>query len=335
MSLQERRISAFIPSVGKRLNGILCGIYKSTLTKTKVAPQQQLMVVDQGFPILKSCLEIGIIHSTLYVDMAYGSNNEIRILEASRPETWEHVPQNVGVYASRDFEYDGVYFPKWTAGRVSVFTSPNMVRVLWEHSILGDRWIGLDHEKFSNLAYWEVPSEYLEFGTIDLRLGKVTHAWGPNKVPPASFKKKFQVGDMVTYVSPRSHRIVGNDGHSHTMGYGTILKVIVANRGATGVTLIGNCQSEIIGANAQLDSNLLAPFLFPWFPEGEKVRVTKEVMFQKRSLQDQIGIVLSSTDQDGDVGIQFQEDIGAGSLDGLGPDGRCLFVPSKALEISG
>jgi hypothetical protein len=59
-------------------------------------------------------------------------------------------------------------------------------------------------------------------------------------------------------------------------------------------------------------------------------------MFKKKNLQRSRGKVILATDFEGDVGIQFLEDIGAGSLDGIGKEGRCLYIPVESVEkVSG
>jgi len=76
----------------------------------------------------------------------------------------------------------------------------------------------------------------------------------------------------------------------------------------------------------------LKPFEHAWFDKGDKISVSKEVNFRKRNLKGLQGKVLLPTDADGDVGVEFKVDLGAGTLDGIGADGRCLFIPAASLE---
>jgi hypothetical protein len=335
MLLQGRRINAFIPQIGVRRNGILGAIHGDPKTKRK----QWWMVADQRSEDFGSFPEIGIKNSTIFVDRSYGSDNDIQFMDESSASTWANVPINVGVYTTRLFEYDGVLFPPGMVGRVVCFTSSVTIRALWRFPTLSDmpERIPAD-KKFPHLNGWQVPSEHVSIGTVNLLSGQVINDWKSDVTVSAPSKPKFCIGDIVTYVATRPYQIqvVGKDYHVPpiNMTRGTILTVEGVLTSFINATVVGNCRNRMIGSSVTLDTRLLDLFPFPWFPKGKKVRVTWELMFQKRSLQDQIGVVLSSTDQDGDVGVQFPEDIGAGSLDGLGPDGRCLFVPSKALEIS-
>ena len=43
-------------------------------------------------------------------------------------------------------------------------------------------------------------------------------------------------------------------------------------------------------------------------------------------------VVVLPLDQDGEIGLQFEEDINAGSLDGYGQDKRCLYIHHSAIE---
>ncbi|HJS82602.1 MAG TPA: hypothetical protein VJ742_07170, partial [Nitrososphaera sp.] len=95
---------------------------------------------------------------------------------------------------------------------------------------------------------------------------------------------------------------------------------------------------EIIGAGSSRAHQLnvpraaLSPAPEPWFMPEEKVEVSLPVIFRKKQLQGLRGKIVLYPDREGDVGVEFSEDLGAGSLDGLGTDGRCLFIPAKALK---
>lgn len=47
-----------------------------------------------------------------------------------------------------------------------------------------------------------------------------------------------------------------------------------------------------------------------------------------------IGKVILSTDAEGDVGIEFEEDLGAGSLDGIGKEGHCIYIEASLVKSS-
>ena len=66
----------------------------------------------------------------------------------------------------------------------------------------------------------------------------------------------------------------------------------------------------------------------------QEVEITAEINFKKRSLKGMVGEVILSTDRDGDVGIELKEDINAGSLDGVGKGGHCIYIEASLVKIS-
>jgi hypothetical protein len=93
---------------------------------------------------------------------------------------------------------------------------------------------------------------------------------------------------------------------------------------------------ETLGMGVKIRTQDVMPFEGSFFSSGEEVEVVAEVVFRKKSLQGRRGRVILPTDADGDVGVEFPEDIGAGSLDGVGEEGRCLYIPADAVkEASG
>lgn len=322
------RIEAYISDVGERITGTICGSYKNPALGVK----QEVMVTDKkdmGFQALPS---IGLEHQTVFVDSSVKSENQIVLLDAHTPASWAKTCKSVGVYAVHDFEFDQVFFPMGTVGRVSHFVGNSRISVLWNNANLSEGGGGGSRE-FPFLRCWEVPSEHLAFGLVDLSNGYIINPWGPAVNVPA--KPKFQKEDVVSYISPRAARVAGEDGRSYSIVRGTVLTVLGVNRNSVTLAVAGNCQEKMVGTTLMADASSLALLPFPWIPKGATVRIKEEVVFRKKSLQHQTGVVLSPTDPDGDVGVQFPDDIGAGSLDGLGKDGRCLFVPARALEISG
>lgn len=93
-------------------------------------------------------------------------------------------------------------------------------------------------------------------------------------------------------------------------------------------------QGNLAGSRVRWDPTLsLHECPHPWIAAGTRVRIRDpELTFRKHPLHEREGIVKIGTDADGDVGVEFAEDLGAGSLDGAGKDGHCLFVPARYLE---
>lgn len=322
------RVSAFIPQSGERVIGTICGPYRNP----KVGGRQWLLVTDQKSSEYQDLPDIGIPYSTVFIDVNNGSRNEVELLDSRDSDIWLTVQPQVGVYTVEDFEFDEVHFPAGTVGRVVRFAEASRIEVMWNLPTIPST---PRDKKYSYLRPWEIPVKYIAFGTVDLGEGRLLTSWAGGAPPAVDSKPKFKVGDTVAYMSSRALRVAGKDDRTYAVVKGTILTVTGTDRGLVTATVIGNCQDKVLGAHLRTDTASVMPFSFVWIPEGKKVRVTKEIMFRKKSLQDKVGVVLSSTDQDGDVGVQFSEDIGAGSLDGLGHDGRCLFIPAQALEVSG
>lgn len=317
------RISAYIPASSERVTGTIRGFYNNP----RLGRMQWLMIPDKRSLSFEDFPEVGLGHSTVFVSTETGSENEVLELDPSLDSSWTGVPQQVGVYTTRNFSHDGVVFPIGTVGRVVRFLKYPLVGVMWNNPAIPSR----AAERF---RLWEVPTGYFSFGFVDLPGGKVISAWSGTAPSPSALKSNFKVGDVVTYVFAKPFPVTGRAARTRSMVRGTVLVVDGIDGAMTTATIIGNCQEQIIGVGVKIGSSALSLFPFTWIGEDKKVRVMEEVTFRKKSLRDQIGLVLSSTDQDGDVGVQFLEDIGAGSLDGLGQDGKCLFIPSKALEIS-
>ena len=65
---------------------------------------------------------------------------------------------------------------------------------------------------------------------------------------------------------------------------------------------------------------------------GSKVEITTSLPFRKRDLKGLQAKVILPLDQDDELGLEFLEEIGAGSLDGYGKDKKCLYVHRKHIE---
>lgn len=65
---------------------------------------------------------------------------------------------------------------------------------------------------------------------------------------------------------------------------------------------------------------------------GTKVKIKASLRFKRLDLQGRHGKILFAPDLYNDVGVEFEENLGAGSLDGAGRHGHCLFIPGNLLE---
>jgi len=321
------RVRCVIPAIGSRIVGTICGQYKNP----KTGELGTVLAVDKRSGLFQSYPHLHLSAGTIFVENYIGSLDGMEVLDPSDSNTWSTVPLEIGVHVRESFEHDGVAFPQGTVGRVRNL-SGGLCSALWNLDV-----ISRDYDrKYPYLKPWNVPAKYLSFGTVDLEGRSVIVNWGDVFGTDSPLTgTKFKAGDVVTYTSSRSLKMTGKDERTYAMVKGTVLIVVDAERGRIHAALVGSCSSKLVGSIVQIDSASIAPFPFLWIPEGKRVRVSQEINFRKKPLQSQIGVVVTPTDQDGDVGVQFYEDIGAGSLDGLGQDGRCLFIPARALEISG
>jgi hypothetical protein len=74
------------------------------------------------------------------------------------------------------------------------------------------------------------------------------------------------------------------------------------------------------------------PFTGAFVERNSRVQVIEDVFWKKKSLRNKRGLVVLPTDEDGDIGVQFDDPIDAGSLDGAGTEGCCLYLPATAVE---
>lgn len=180
-------------------------------------------------------------------------------------------------------------------------------------------------------ARWEhcmrVPMAKLEWCTVSAGDGSFRSRW--SQVPQGNLKG----GDYVMYNHHHPCQINLNVG-IRLISKGTILQV-VANEGPyVLVKLAGGCALDEIGAKAQVDPATITPLEEPFIPRSATVEIVADLKFKKGNLKGQRALVLLPNDMDGDIGIQFKEDVGGGSLDGIGESGKCLYVPASAVKVS-
>lgn len=142
----------------------------------------------------------------------------------------------------------------------------------------------------------------------------------------------FRVGDILYYTAQSPYRF---------NSYGSIVRGTVLRTARdfydkpeynSIVAVVGSGSGMSKEVQFTIQRKHLAPFPHTWIDRGKKVRVISPVNFRKVNLSGFRGKVVSGTDIDGDVGVEFEVDVpGAGSLDGAGKDGRCLFIPAASL----
>lgn len=269
------------------------------------------------------------------------SNTIVPIVNQRAAETWEGVPEHIGVAIRRPVDVDGVQFLGGEVGRLVHGYSdlmPPSQRILVHWLTPPERKKAFrSFESETGITYrtcWSVPSGELRFCFFDTNTKNVLKLWNaaPLGLPEKSLA--YEKGAHVIY--NHGHAIkVERDGRRYALGKGTIFEVQQLDnaRGHLLCGVVGGCAPEMEGYEVRVNPNSVNPFPFLWVSPGAVVEVTEEVKFKKENLQGRRGLVLLPTDGDGDVGVEFKDDIGAGSLDGVGADGHCLYLPATAVKI--
>jgi hypothetical protein len=177
---------------------------------------------------------------------------------------------------------------------------------------------------------FHVPKDNLRWCRFDPGTNTVSRTWYTTHMPHAA-------GDILVYWSDKPYMISGSR-RGYPITRGVLLRHVSndpENRGLI-VTPLSGMPSEWIGMKVKIPKNSVRKFEEPFIDVGEEVEIVAEVMFKKKNLQRSRGTVILATDFEGDIGIQFPEDIGAGSLDGIGKEGRCLYIPAESVaKVSG
>ena len=176
---------------------------------------------------------------------------------------------------------------------------------------------------------YQVPQDMLSFGRRS-GSGKVLAIWPSSETK--SEKIKFQVGEYVRVTVAEPQRISNGERH-YRISPGTIAKYLGAtDRNTSQVALAGGCDPSVFGLAINVSTPGLEKLEEEFLAQGAEVEIAATLDFRKRDLKGLRAVVLLPLDQDGEIGLQFQEDIGAGSLDGHGPDKRCLYIHHSAVK---
>lgn len=246
---------------------------------------------------------------------------------------YKAVAPTLGVHLPNGGKVNLVSFAPLDVGRIVGFVKESnglpSVHVSWmnKRSQYFSRQALAYHGELVENCY-PVPISMLNLCAVEPETWTIRHSFGKLGPRIAGLKK----GEILVYTGNRSLR---RNVERETLSSGTIVRVSMDDgQDYFSGTLLGGCIPEMVGSDVRVDRRLVAPFEHKWISQGETVTVTAEVNFRKKPLQGAQGYVLLATDIDGDVGVEFSEDIGAGSLDGEGKDGHCLYLPASVLKIS-
>lgn len=235
----------------------------------------------------------------------------------TREAAYEGLPEHIGLFNPEPFDQDNVHFPRHSVGRIITMAAES-VTCVWKNV------------KELKGQPFRVAKDSLRWCRFNPETNTVSRTWYTAQMPHSP-------GDILVYWSDKPHMISGSR-RGYPITRGVLLRHVShdpENRGLI-VTALSGMPEEYIGVKVKIPKNSVRKFEEPFIDVGEEVEIVAEVMFKKQNLQRSRGTVILATDFEGDIGIQFPEDIGAGSLDGIGKEGRCLYIPAGSVEkVSG
>ena len=218
--------------------------------------------------------------------------------------------------AVRNFLFEGRSFSKGDRGRVvdmKLLDGGFRVQVDWQ----------------SQRHWWVPGAGNLSFGPVDTSLTFQPREGDVHSEPLQTYKK----GDTFSLSTPNSGWKTRSllDGSICMLRTGTIVQALT-DGASTNFVILSQPGNHVIEPISHVLR--MTPFPHRFFRVGETVRVSESVSYRQRNLQGLSGTVLLCTDQDGDVGVEFSQDLKAGTLDGIGETGRCLYVPARTLCVA-
>ncbi len=246
-------------------------------------------------------------------------------------DAYDTVPDHIGIVTVQEFFHDDVTFNRYSTGRLVQINAGGTALISWYKKKNGRFANTLVKRSNGKVVAWEncynVPTEYLNWCRLSSSTS-VEVVWPGRFLPQAP---KFNVRDYIVYTAERSLKVGGPDGHYFAIAKGAILQI--TGQDSQGVHyLVRTVSSCRKGLETQLTSDAFVLLKASYLPGGTPVEVTAHLEFKKRDLQGQKGVIVLPTDADGDVGVEFNEDIGAGSLDGHGKSRHCLYVPADSVQ---
>jgi hypothetical protein len=245
---------------------------------------------------------------------------------------WELVPKHIGVAVRKGFMQDDVKIPTGATGRIlsDMSRDHGTVSVSWNFSNPNFSSSIVAGEERHNV--WEVPSSKVNLCTLSG--GEAKTLW-PTGLGEAV---EHKVGDLCK-VSARSVSFCDDQDHEHVVPGGTVVELLEysGDRYKTWYCrIIGGCSDSLVGQTLKIRSTHMKTHPKPesFYRPGQTVEIVAEIDFRKKPLQGMKGKVILSTDAEGDVGIEFKEDIGAGSLDGIGREGHCIYIEASLVKSS-
>jgi len=267
----------------------------------------------------------------------------VRILEDQATfKAFKPVPGHVGVVVMEDTKVDSIIFKAGQTGRIVMQPNGAEARVMvsWNFSdrhfydgARTDEAYNQDMPRGDYPTCYNVPRSMLALCRLDNK-NRVLVIW-PNSgehQDESSWKK----GDFLRMLIAEPQRVT-NGERNFRISPGTIMKYQgQVDRHKSQVVLAGGCDPAILGLPTIVSTKGLEKLEEEFINAGGEVEITATITFRKQDLKGKRAVVILPLDQDGEVGLQFKEDIEAGSLDGYGDDKKCLYIHHSAVKrISG
>ncbi len=272
--------------------------------------------------------------NTKYTGRNHGAILDIEqtgMQEMDEPQ-WELVPKHIGIVVRKGFIQDDVKIPTGATGRIlsDMSRSHGTVSISWNFSNSNFSSSIVAGKERQNV--WEVPSSKVNLCTLSG--GEAKTLW-PTGLGAAV---EHKVGDLCK-VSARSVSFCDDREHEHVVPGGTVVELLEysGDRYKTWYCrIIGGCSDSLVGQTLKIRANHMKTHPKPdmFYRPGQQVEIVATIDFRKRPLQGMKGKVILSTDAEGDVGIEFPDDIGAGSLDGIGREGHCIYIEASLVKSS-
>ncbi len=228
---------------------------------------------------------------------------------------FERVPSHIGMFAPQEFSFDGQKFPRNSVGRVLEANRSSSRATLKWFNVRG-------------VNTFFVPTDYLRWCHFDPKRYNILSRWYTEE---ASAIKK---GDILVYWGNKPQRVPAVYKESYVMTQGVLLRFMEydASSRVINAAIISGMPPKMLGCEVQVREQDVRKFESDFVARGAKVEIVAEIMFKNKNLQGRRGKVVLPPDFEGDVGVEFPEDIGAGSLDGVGKEGQCLYIPVEAVR---
>jgi hypothetical protein len=260
-------------------------------------------------------------------------------------ETFRTIPKHIGVIVTETTRIDEVNFKSGQTGRLIIQPEGPESRVMvnWNfpnkhfYDAAGSGSAGEYRSDIPDGRYtscYSVPRQLLAFCHLDSTRHQRARVLWPNS--GGDEDAVFQKGDYVRAVLTDEQRIT-NGVRQFRIDPGTIMQYVGAvDRTKSQVSLAGGCDPAVLGLTTVVGTRGLEKVEEDFIEAGREVEITAEISFRKRGLIGMQAVVVLPMDQDGEIGLQFKEDISAGSLDGHGEDKKCLYIHHSALKkVSG